>query len=154
MPRLACHMRGGAAMAPAGHCSSPPPVTHTQALRELIGWPSLYANEARQLGVRWPRGLLLHGPPGCGKTLMVQAVAGVVGVGVGLVVVVGGGSGAAALIPVHRACCVISFPEEDPGSAVLHTAAAACQRVRSSAACRLGGATYTCVYAFNRSFLF
>lgn len=28
------------------------------------------------LGVRWPHGVLLTGPPGCGKTLMVQAVAG------------------------------------------------------------------------------
>lgn len=47
-----------------------------QALRELVGWPVAYAAEAAALGVEWPRGLLLHGPPGCGKTLLVQQVAG------------------------------------------------------------------------------
>ncbi|KAK9854458.1 hypothetical protein WJX84_002500 [Apatococcus fuscideae] len=49
--------------------------TEVAALRELIEWPLKYATEAQQLGVRWPRGLLLHGPPGCGKSLAVQAVA-------------------------------------------------------------------------------
>jgi hypothetical protein len=48
-----------------------------QALRELIGWPMTHGPEAAALGVEWPRGLLLHGPPGCGKTLLVQEVAGV-----------------------------------------------------------------------------
>ena len=38
-------------------------------------WPLKYSKEAQQLGVVWPRGLLLHGPPGCGKSLAVQAVA-------------------------------------------------------------------------------
>jgi SpoVK/Ycf46/Vps4 family AAA+-type ATPase len=47
-----------------------------QALCELVEWPTRYAAEAAALGVRWPRGLLLHGPPGCGKTLLVQTVAG------------------------------------------------------------------------------
>lgn len=47
------------------------------ALREVIGWPVVYAEQAAALGLSWPRGLMLHGPPGCGKSLMVQAVAGV-----------------------------------------------------------------------------
>lgn len=44
-------------------------------LLQALSWPTQYAHEAAQLGVRWPKGLLLHGPPGCGKTAAVHAVA-------------------------------------------------------------------------------
>lgn len=46
-----------------------------QALRQLMVWPLRYSDEARKLGVKFPRGLLLHGPPGTGKTEAVRAVA-------------------------------------------------------------------------------
>lgn len=42
---------------------------------QVIGWPVRYANEAAALGVRWPRGVLLHGPSGTGKSAAVAAVA-------------------------------------------------------------------------------
>ena len=46
-----------------------------EALREVIIWPSRYAKEGQSLGISWPRGLLLHGPPGVGKTSAVLAIA-------------------------------------------------------------------------------
>jgi len=44
-------------------------------LRELVVWPGRHGELAASLGVRWPRGVLLHGPPGCGKSLVVRTVA-------------------------------------------------------------------------------
>eukprot|EP00191_Tetraselmis_sp_GSL018_P020109 CAMPEP_0177586150 /NCGR_PEP_ID=MMETSP0419_2-20121207/4910_1 /TAXON_ID=582737 /ORGANISM="Tetraselmis sp., Strain GSL018" /LENGTH=801 /DNA_ID=CAMNT_0019076005 /DNA_START=150 /DNA_END=2556 /DNA_ORIENTATION=- len=44
-------------------------------LRELIAWPREHAEEASALGVRWPKGVLLHGPSGTGKSASVAAVA-------------------------------------------------------------------------------
>ena len=47
-----------------------------QALTESVLWPLRYPDSFARLGVEPPRGLLLYGPPGCGKTFLVRALAG------------------------------------------------------------------------------
>ncbi|MCH5644065.1 AAA family ATPase [Gordonia sp. ABSL49_1] len=46
-----------------------------QALTEAVLWPLQHPDTFARLGVEPPRGVLLFGPPGCGKTFVVRALA-------------------------------------------------------------------------------
>jgi transitional endoplasmic reticulum ATPase len=46
-----------------------------QALTEAVLWPLEHPDTFARLGVQPPRGVLLYGPPGCGKTFVVRALA-------------------------------------------------------------------------------
>ena len=79
---------------------------HQGAVRLPAQHPEVYA----WLGVEPPRGLLLHGPPGCGKTALAHAIANQCGVPflkISAPEIVSGMSGGDAL---HVNCCHICGP--------------------------------------------
>ena len=60
---------------PARYADIGGPDNAVRALREEVEFPLRHPEILRHLGIMPSRGCLLHGPPGCGKTLLARALA-------------------------------------------------------------------------------
>ena len=46
-----------------------------ELLKEAVDWPLKNSDAFKRIGIKPPRGIMLYGPPGCGKTFIVKALA-------------------------------------------------------------------------------